>query len=118
MKILFAIEKDAGWNSIIDSRLGRAVGFMVYWEENNSLKYISNEENIETGHGAGIQAGQLILNTNSDVLICGGSIGPKAFEVINKGGVKIITQTGNISIEKAYKNYKENKYSEVKSSDK
>ncbi len=105
MKIIFAVQKNENWESTIDSRLGRAYGFLVYNQDSDEFTWLSNEINKNAGHGAGIQAGQTILETESNMLITGGDIGPKAMQVIEKSNMKIIMNAGEISVKEAYDKY-------------
>ncbi|HBF88820.1 MAG TPA: dinitrogenase iron-molybdenum cofactor biosynthesis protein [Bacteroidales bacterium] len=118
MKIAFAIQKQEGWDSIINSRFGRTENFALYDEKSDSFSYKSNEENVDAGHGAGIQASQIVVNFGAEVVITGGSYGPKAFDVLKAAKIKTFSQVGEITLKEAYKNFKANKYSETLESDK
>ncbi len=104
MKIIFS-STGKNWEDNIDDKFGRAKGFVLYDEDNNKLSWLSNDENMDAEHGAGIQAAQLVLNTGAEILITG-RIGPKAREVLEKTNIKIY-ETVNVSIKQAYKNFKE-----------
>jgi predicted Fe-Mo cluster-binding NifX family protein len=104
MKIIFS-STGKNWEDNIDDRFGRAKGFVLYDEDNDKLSWLSNDKNMNAGHGAGIQAAQLVLNTGAEILITG-RIGPKAREVLEKTNIKIY-ETANVSIKQAYKNFKE-----------
>lgn len=118
MKIVFTATKFDNWNSIINNRFGRSDGFILYDEDEDSLLWHSNEKNINASHGAGIQAGQSVASFEADILLTGGGIGPKAFEVLNKSEIKIYTKVGDVTIKEAYNNFKNGKYSETSSPDK
>ncbi|MBN1113184.1 MAG: hypothetical protein JXA53_09765 [Bacteroidales bacterium] len=118
MNIIFAVQNNDGWDSIISLKYGRAKGFFCYSQETDELTYYSNEENQNAGHGAGINAAQIAINQKASVVITGGSMGPKAFEVLNKANIKMFTQAGEVSVLVAYSNFKDNKYNQVLASDK
>lgn len=82
-------------NATVDSRFGRAAYFVVYDQIAGSWSYHDNTQNLETAHGAGIQAAQNLIKTGAQVLITG-NVGPKAFKVLSTGGVKIYS-VGNAS---------------------
>ncbi len=105
MNIVFAVQNNDDWNSKVNLRFGRAEGFILYSEETEKLTYYSND-NIQASHGAGTQAGQLLSNLKANVLITGGSIGPKALKVLTSAEVELITNVGEISIKEAFANYK------------
>lgn len=105
MKIVFtSTGKD--WNAHIDSVFGRAEGYILYNEEEGKLSWFSNAENRNAGHGAGIHAGQNVTGLGADVVITGGKVGPKAFDVLKKAGIKIYENAGNKSVKEAFTAYK------------
>ncbi len=112
MKILFAVEKDNGWESVISERFGRSEGFMLYNDDNNSLTFHSNTENVNAGHGAGIQASQKVIDLGATKVLTGGAIGPKAFEVLNNSKIGVFTDIGEIVVKKAYEGFKSGNYLE------
>jgi len=67
--------------SAVDSRFGRADYFIVFDQEKNTWESVSNLQNVEAAHGAGIQAGQTMAKTGARSLITG-HVGPKAFKVL------------------------------------
>lgn len=118
MNIVFAVQNNDGWNSRISSRFGRSEGYIRYSEDTKKLSYHSNEENVNAGHGAGIQASQSVVTLEANIALAGGSIGPKAFEVLHSSGVKVYSQVGEITIKEAYEKFKNNEYSLLAESDK
>lgn len=107
MKILFSAKRE-GWNAPMDDRFGRAEGFSLYNEETQELTWHSNQENKQAEHGVGIQAAQLAAGLQADVIITGGSLGPKAGSLIQKTGAKIIENMKNMTVKQAYESYKNN----------
>lgn len=105
MKILVAAKKE-GWDAPVSERFGRAAGFSVYDDTTGKLEWVSNEENKQAEHGVGIQAAQLVASQKANLVITGGSFGPKASEVIQKAGAKMISDAGNISVRDAVEKYK------------
>jgi predicted Fe-Mo cluster-binding NifX family protein len=118
MNIVFAVQNNDGWNSKISSRFGRTEGYLCYSEDTNKLSYHSNSENVDAGHGAGTQASQSVIELGADIVITGGSMGPKAFEVLKAANKQMFTQTGEISVKEAYDNFKDGKYTETLKPDK
>ncbi len=112
MKIVFtATGKD--WDSNVDSVFGRAEGYILYNEEEKKLSWFSNEENRNSGHGAGIQAGQNVAGLGADVVITGGKVGPKAFDVLKKAGIMIYSGAGIKTVKETYNSYKKGELSEI-----
>ena len=83
----------------VDSRFGRADYFVLYDQENDTWDSLTNTQNLEAAHGAGIQAGQALLKTGAGVLLTG-HVGPKAFKVLSAGRVQVYSfgdRTGTVS---------------------
>ena len=77
----------------LDPRFGRAAYFIILDSTTMDFKAIENSQNLNSGQGAGIQAGKAIADQHIDTLITG-HCGPKAFKVLQNAGVKIITGAG------------------------
>ncbi len=98
-------------NSEIDSRFGRAQGFIIYDLEKETSEVIPNTQNLNLSHGAGIQAAQNLINAGVSVLITG-NVGPKAFRVLNSSGVKIYINAKG-TVWEAINAYKQGKLEET-----
>jgi len=61
MKIVFTT-KGNNWESEIDPRFGRAVMFLVYDDQTNTLEEISNSETEAMQHGVGMQTSKKMIN--------------------------------------------------------
>ena len=80
-------------SSEMDQRLGRAPYFLMVDSENFDYFPIENKQNLNLRQGAGIQAGKTIVDNGADVVITG-NCGPKAFQVLTRAGISIITGAG------------------------
>jgi predicted Fe-Mo cluster-binding NifX family protein len=87
MKIIFTAERNS-WDSLLDNRFGRAMGFILYDENSGVISWYSNEENLNAAHGAGTKAAQMVINSGAGVLITG-NVGPKALEILKKTDIEI-----------------------------
>ena len=105
MKIVFT-STGKSWDSPLDSVFGRAGNFVLYDEKSGNLSWTSNDKNKNAGHGAGIQAGQTVIDMGADVVITGGDVGPKATEVLMKSGITIYKDFGNKTVRQAYESFK------------
>lgn len=112
MKIVFTAA-GKNWDSPLDSVFGRAEGYILYHEEKNKLSWFTNAENRNAGHGAGIHASQNVANLGADVVITGGKVGPKAFDVLKKAGIMIYSGAGIKTVKEAYNSYKKGELSEI-----
>jgi predicted Fe-Mo cluster-binding NifX family protein len=92
MKIAFCVQEDKGKESALDSRFGRAQGFLIYNQESDEAKYITNQQNLNAAQGAGIQSAQNVVNEKVDVLITR-NCGPKSFAVLSQAGVEVYLST-------------------------
>lgn len=73
-------------NDQLDIRFGRCKYFLIYDTDTKTFNIIENEGQKASG-GAGIAAAQQIIDEGVDAIITG-SLGPNAFEIINKSGIK------------------------------
>ncbi|MCT4604719.1 MAG: NifB/NifX family molybdenum-iron cluster-binding protein [Marinisporobacter sp.] len=95
-------EKDA----MMDSRFGRCPYFAIYDTETKRCEFVENNGVTAPG-GAGIAAGQQVVNKGVEVLITG-FIGPNAKRVIDGGQIKVYGGKGG-AIEEEIKLYEEGK---------
>ncbi len=75
-------------SSEVDPRFGRAGFFIVYDTDDDSYSVVDNEQNLNAPQGAGVQAGQIIVNSGASALLTG-NCGPKAFNVLSAAGIKV-----------------------------
>lgn len=73
--------------SQVDTRFGRASGFVVFNTEDGTFLYADNSQNLNAAQGAGTQASQNVAGTGAGVVIAP-SYGPNAFRVLNAAGIK------------------------------
>ncbi|MFO8235783.1 MAG: NifB/NifX family molybdenum-iron cluster-binding protein [Bacteroidales bacterium] len=107
MKILFTA-KSTDWNAEPDNRFGRGHYFLIYDEEKKELTWHSNKENVNAGHGAGIQAAQKALNLGAEVIISA-ELGPKAMQTISHSNCLLYKIDDSKTIKELYGNYKAGK---------
>lgn len=86
--------------SLMDMRFGRAKGFMLYDDENGAFTWISNEENANLDHGAGIQASQKVASSGANVVITG-HLGPKAEATLKAAGLEAYQGKEEMTVEAA-----------------
>jgi predicted Fe-Mo cluster-binding NifX family protein len=72
--------------SLLDRRFGRCNYFLIFNTETGDYKVISNN-GVSSGGGAGIAAASQVIEENVSAIITG-SLGPNAFELIDKAGIK------------------------------
>jgi len=76
-------------DAAVDPRLGRATCFvLVDRETGDVLGGVTNVQNKQAASGAGVQAGQTIVNGGAEAVLCS-HCGPKAFRVLQAAGVRV-----------------------------
>ena len=91
-------------NSQIDPRFGRCPYFIIADRDTLDYQGLPNTA-VESPHGAGIQAAQLVAGQNVRTVITG-MVGPNAYRVLSAAGIEVVTgATGTVrdAIQK-YKN--------------
>jgi len=102
-------------DSAIDSRFGRAKTFIVFDTETDEFESVDNTQNLNAAQGAGIQAAQNLINTGAEVLITG-HCGPKAFQTLDAGDVKVFYASKG-SVKEVIAQYKNNELTEADNAD-
>lgn len=74
--------------SAVDPRFGRAANFLIYDTDSKDFSVLKNQQNLQAAQGAGIQAGQLVINAGAEVVLTG-NCGPKAFQVLSQSGISV-----------------------------
>lgn len=87
MKIVVTA-KASSPQSEIDARFGRSAFFLLFDTENDHWEAVDNTAATSAAHGAGIQAAQTVCRLGTEVVITG-NVGPKAFAVLEAGGVRV-----------------------------
>lgn len=73
-------------DSMLDKRFGRCQYFIIQDTETGEVETVKNNGLTSEG-GAGIAASQQLIDEGVDVIITG-NLGPNAFEVIERSGIK------------------------------
>lgn len=94
-------------NDRMDTRFGRAKGFIIYETETGKADYIDNNQNLESAQGAGIQSARTVIDAGAEALVTG-NVGPKAFTALNSAKIGIYLFNGG-SINEAITAFKEGK---------
>jgi predicted Fe-Mo cluster-binding NifX family protein len=97
--------------SPVDPRFGRAKYFLVVDTEAGTVEVHDNAQNLQLAQGAGIQAGQTVVNLGVEAVITG-NVGPKAYNVLTAGKVKIYPGVSGTAKE-AIADFKAGKLKEV-----
>jgi len=74
--------------SALDGRFGRCSFFIIYDTDAGKVLEVMENSAAQTAGGAGIQAGQLIVNKGVQAVLTG-NVGPNASGVLSNGGVQV-----------------------------
>lgn len=89
--------------SMVDPRFGRCLYFIFV--DPGSMKFEAVENpNLTVLGGAGIQSAQMVVEKGVEAVITG-NVGPNAYQVLQAGGVKVITGIGG-TVKEAVENYR------------
>ncbi|MFO7840984.1 MAG: NifB/NifX family molybdenum-iron cluster-binding protein [Fidelibacterota bacterium] len=105
MKIAFT-SKGKDWDAPVDPRFGRTEYFFIYDEEKDESRIVDNTEVKNEAHGAGPKTAQKLFEEKADVLITGNGPGGNAASVLEKAGIRIYTDAGDMSVREAYAAYR------------
>ena len=75
-------------DSMVDARFGRAKWFILLDTESEEYEAVDNKQNLNAAQGAGIQAGQNVVELGAEAVITG-NVGPKAFRVLQTASIRI-----------------------------
>ncbi len=105
MKICIASNSNGGLEDTVSMQFGRCPTFTVVEVEGNSIKdaYVIPNPGASAASGAGMQAGQAVVNEGCKVLIAG-AIGPNSAQVLTLGGVEMRTSP-EIKVKEAVEKY-------------
>ncbi len=108
MKICVASESRGGLEDMVSMQFGRCPTFTIVEVEGREIKnvYIIPNPGASAASGAGIQAGQAVVNEGCKVLIAG-AVGPNSAQVLQMGGVDMRTAQG-VSVGEAIQMYLNN----------
>lgn len=83
---------------------GRAEWFLLFEDGNEQVKAFRNPF-VETETGAGIGCAQDLIQEGVEAVISG-QVGPKAYEVLTRAGVKIYLAPPEVTVREAYEKLK------------
>ncbi len=112
MKIAFT-SQGTEWDSMMDPRFGRTEYIVLYDDESKELSIVDNSTVKNEAHGAGTATSQRIFELKPDVLITGNGPGENAANALKHIKMKIFVDAQDMTLRKAYENYKSGKLREL-----
>ncbi len=104
MKKIAVSSEGPSLDDLVDPRFGRAGGFLLVDPDTMETKYIDNGASQTRGQGAGIQAAEIVAGAGAEVVLSG-YIGPKAFQALTAGGIKIGQDCDNMTVREAVEKF-------------
>lgn len=105
MNIIAISSEGPALTDMVDSRFGRAAGFIVVDLDTMATSYVDNGQSQAMAHGAGIQTAERIADAGAGVLLTG-IVGPKAFQALDAAGIKVGQNLEGITVGEAVERYK------------
>ncbi len=94
-----------GLDSAVDSRFGRAAGFVVVDTDTMAAEFIDNNAAQGMGHGAGIQAAESVARGGASAVLTG-FVGPKAFQALQAAGIEVVQNMDNMTVKEAVERFR------------
>lgn len=91
-------------DSPADPRFGRARYLILMDTDTGGFSSVENEINLNAAQGAGIQTGKKVVELKAQAVITG-HVGPKAFSVLEAGGVVVYTGASG-TVNQAFEQFK------------
>ncbi len=106
MSIKIAVSSEGpGLDDMLDSRFGRAAGFVVVDPETMESTYLNNGAAQLRGQGAGIQAAEMVAGSGAKLVLTG-FVGPKAFQALQAAGIQVGQDLQGLTVRQALDRYK------------
>jgi len=99
----------------LDTRFGRAPGFLIVDSETKETTYESNEQNLNAAQGAGIQSAQNVAATGTKAVVSG-HCGPKAFRILNASKIAVYPSSA-ATVQEALDQYLQGKLTAAQAAD-
>jgi predicted Fe-Mo cluster-binding NifX family protein len=90
----------------LDSRFGRAAGFMIIDPRTLEFTYLDNGGSQAMAQGAGIQAAENVARSGAKAVLTG-YVGPKAFQALTAAKITIIQNLENLTVRQAVERFNE-----------
>lgn len=94
-----------GLDDLLDSRFGRAAGFVLVDPETMESTYLDNASAQMRGQGAGIQAAEMVAGSGAKLVLTG-YVGPKAFNALQAAGIQVGQDLQGLTVRQALERYK------------
>ena len=88
----------------VDSRFGRAAGFVVVDLESMETRYIDNGQTQVMAQGAGIQAAELMAGAGVSCVLTG-FVGPKAFQALSAVKISVVQNLEGMTVRQAVERF-------------
>jgi predicted Fe-Mo cluster-binding NifX family protein len=90
----------------LDSRFGRAAGFIIVDPQTMEHQYVENGRAQTMAQGAGIQAAETVATAGANIVLTG-FVGPKAFMALSAAGIKVAQNLENMTVREAIERFQQ-----------
>ena len=95
-------------DDMVDSRFGRAGGFLIVDPDTMTGEYIDNGATQTMSQGAGIQAAEIVATAGAGVVLSG-YVGPKAFTALTSVGIQVGQNCEEMTVREAVSKFMDGK---------
>jgi len=89
----------------VDSRFGRAPGFLIVDPDTMAFEYVDNGASQTMAQGAGIQAAETVARSGAKIVLTG-FVGPKALQALAAANIKIGPNLDGLTVKEAIERLK------------
>lgn len=89
MRLIAITSEGPNLDDRVDTRFGRAAGFVIVDLENMETRYIDNGATQVMSQGAGIRAAEILAGAGAEFVLTG-FVGPKAFQALSAAKIKVV----------------------------
>ncbi|HAM49851.1 MAG TPA: dinitrogenase iron-molybdenum cofactor biosynthesis protein [Nitrospiraceae bacterium] len=106
MRKIAVTSEGPGMDDLVDTRFGRAAGFVVVDLETQETSYIDNGQTQVMAQGAGIRAAELMAGAGVNCVLSG-FVGPKAFQALSAAKIRVVQDLEDgITVRQAVERFK------------
>jgi predicted Fe-Mo cluster-binding NifX family protein len=91
-------------DDLVDTRFGRAAGFVVVDLESMETRYIDNGQTQVMAQGTGIRAAELMAGAGVSCILTG-FVGPKAFQALSAAKIRVVQNMDGMTVRQAVERY-------------
>jgi predicted Fe-Mo cluster-binding NifX family protein/predicted DNA-binding protein (UPF0251 family) len=95
-----------GLDEPVDSRFGRAAGFLLVDPDTLRFTYVENGAAQARAQGAGIQAAETVARAGAKIVLTG-YVGPKAYQALEAAGIRVVQDLDKGTVRQALERFRQ-----------